>query len=70
MKMKIPEGLEIIPTELLVGLTVDQMDFQNDRLTDNQGRLWIDIRVDGHALTKFISGKRIEVRLCGRRAPS
>jgi len=38
-----PDGREIIPPELLGGLTGDRIDWKRGTLIDDEGRLWIDL---------------------------
>ncbi len=38
----LPDGREIIPPELLSGITADKIDWERGTLIDDEGRLWID----------------------------
>jgi len=65
--VKPPEGLEIIPPEILQTLTPDKVDWVKSRLIDDNGDMWIDIKVRTKDVDDFIDGKPGYMVVAGRR---
>ena len=64
----IPPEFEIIPPELLRGLTADKIDWERGTLIDDEGRLWIDLMLERDAVEAIIGGEKKAIIVCGRRA--
>jgi hypothetical protein len=64
-----PNSREIIPPELLGGLTADKIDWERGTLIDDEGRLWIDLILCRGGVEPKIGGEKKPVIVCGRRAP-
>ena len=62
------DGLEIIPSELLSGITAGKIDWERGSLIDDEGRLWIDLLLSSDAVEATIDGDKVPILVCGRRA--
>jgi hypothetical protein len=62
------DGREIIPPELLRGLTADKIDWERSTLIDDEGRLWFDLMLSRDGVEAIKGGKKAPIFVCGRRA--
>jgi hypothetical protein len=63
-----PNDREIIPPELLGGLTADKLDWEGSTLIDDKGQLWIDLILCRGGVEPKIGGEIKPIIVCGRRA--
>ena len=66
--IKARDGRELIPTELLAGITADKIDWERSTLIDDEGRLWTDLAVSSDAFEAKRRGKIVPIWVWGRRA--
>jgi hypothetical protein len=63
------DGRELIPPELLRGLTADKIDWERSTLIDDEGHLWIDVMPSRDGVEAISRGEKAPIFVCGRRAP-
>ena len=62
------DGREIIPPELLRGLTADKIDWERSTHIDDEGQLWIDLMLSRDDVEAIIGGEKAPIFVSGRRA--
>ena len=62
------DGREVIPPELLRGITGDRIDWERSTLIDDEGRLWTDLMLLRDGVEAVKEGDRPPILVTGRRA--
>ncbi len=62
------DGREIIPPELLGGITADRINWERSTLIDDEGRLWVDLMLPRDGVEAINRGEKAPSLVSGRRA--